>query len=97
MLAVIVALINFFPVFILVNYFCPKLWLSIILTVVFSVIWYFVSLIPIAGDIISIIVWVAAIPFVIMSMPIPVIIIYFAILIFKIVQTIILTRANREK
>lgn len=84
-LSMINALVNFLPVFIIVDYLCPKLWISLLVTGVAAVIFYFLSMIPIAGDIICILLWFVAIPFVIMGGSLPFIIIYFVIMVIKLV------------
>lgn len=88
MLAFIMSLITFLPVFIIVDSVCPNLVVSIIITLVVSVIWYFLSMIPIVGDILSIVVWTAAIPFVIINGKPIFTIIYLVIYVVRLVFTI---------
>lgn len=89
MLYLIMRFFSFLPVFVIIDSLCNKFWLSAILTIVATVVFYFISMIPIAGDIISLLVWIAAIPFVLVNGRIIFIVIYFIAFIVKLVSTIL--------
>lgn len=89
MLYLIVRFFSFLPVFVIIDSLCNKFWLSAILTIVATVVFYFISMIPIAGDIISLLVWIAAIPFVLINGRIIFIVIYFIAFIVKLISTIL--------
>lgn len=100
MLYLIMRFFSFLPVFVIVDSLCNKFWLSAIITLIATVVFYFVSMIPIAGDIISLILWIVAIPFVLIHGRIIFIVIYLIAFIIKLVSTILyfieLGRRNRS-
>lgn len=100
MLYLIMRFFSFLPVFIIVDSLCDKFWINVVLTLAATVIFYFISMIPIAGDIISLILWIVAIPFVFINGRIIFIIIYMIAFVVKLVSTILyfisLSRSNKS-